>query len=103
MVQIVGLPGERVQIENDTFIVNGQELDSEKYPVPRWLRGRRVSANVGDDSYFISCQYSVRAHGRQLTNANIHDICLIRSSNIEARAFMRWLPLSRRGFLREVE
>ena len=103
MVQIVGLPGEHVQIENDTFIVNGQELDSEKYPVPRWLRGRRVSANVGDDSYFISCQYSVHAHGRQLTDTNIHDICLIRSSNIEARAFMRWLPLSRRGFLREVE
>jgi type IV secretory pathway protease TraF len=103
VVQIVGLPGEHVQMENAAFIVNGQELGSEKYPVPRWLRGRRVSVNVGDDFYFVSSQYNVRTHGRQLNDANIGDMCLIRGSNIEALAFMRWLPLSRRGFLREME
>jgi len=98
--QIVGLPGERLEIQDDVFIVNGQQLDEKQYPVPQWLRAENFSDTIPEDSYFVSAQYNVAAHGVTLENAHISKVCLIKTDNIEAKAFMRWWPLSRRGFLR---
>ncbi len=36
--EIVGLPGERLQIANEVFIIDGQLLDVEKYPVPQSIQ-----------------------------------------------------------------
>jgi hypothetical protein len=101
--QVIALPGEVLEIGNGAFIVNGEQLDTERYPVPEWLRQRTFSVNIGDDRYFVSAEYRVYARGRRLTNADIIDACIVRQSDIEAQAFIRWLPLSRRGFIKEIE
>ena len=98
--EIVGLAGEQLQIVDGVFIVNGQMLEMEKYPVPQWLRKVDFSVTVPDDSYFVSMQYSVTAHNIKLNASYIGQVCLVKAGDIEAKAFMRWWPLSRRGFIR---
>jgi hypothetical protein len=99
--EIIGLPGEVVEIKNGVFLVNDQKLNPEKFPVPNWLRNRQVSVTVANDSYFVSSQYDVTIGGRaSVTNQHIIDTCVIKASDIEAQAFMRWWPIRRRGFIR---
>lgn len=103
IVQVIGLPGEQIEIEDDAFIANGQRLDTDKYPVPRWLQGRMFSVIIKDDSYFISSEYDVQAQGNRQVSEAIRNTCVVPKSDIEGIAFMRWLPVSRRGFIREIE
>jgi hypothetical protein len=99
--QIVGLAGEQLEIQNGVFIVDGQQLDIDKYPVPQWLQKVNFSVKISNDSYFVSARYNVAAHGGvKLQTSHILQVCLVKASNIEANAFMRWWPLSRRGFIR---
>lgn len=99
--EIIGLAGEQLQISGGIFIVDGQQLNAEKYPVPEWLRNRNFSAKIPDDSYFVSAQYNVRAYGGiKINDTHISRVCLTKASDIEAKAFMRWMPLLKRGFLR---
>lgn len=98
--EIVGLGGEQLQIVEGVFIVNGQRMETEKYPVPQWLGKVDFSITVPDDSYFVSVQYRVTAHNIKLNASHIRQVCLVKDSDIEAKAFMRWWPLSRRGFIR---
>jgi hypothetical protein len=98
--EIVGVGGERLQIENNTFLINGQKLDTEKYPVPKWLRDRYLSVIIPDGSYFLNVLYDVNAHGLELNNPVILRVCLVESGDIEAKAFLCWWPLSRRGFIK---
>ncbi len=97
--EIVGLPGETIQIVKSVFVVNGQELNTEQYPVPSWLRNGNFSGTVPDNCYFVSTRYNVVVHGTALTDAHIGQVCFIPTRDIEARAFLRWWPLARRGFL----
>ena len=99
-VQIVGLPGETIQIHENTYIVDGQPLDSEKYPVSQWLHGREFSDTVPSETYFVISEYDVHINIRE---GHIRTACLIGFEDVRARAFMRWLPLSRRGFIEEME
>jgi type IV secretory pathway protease TraF len=103
IVEIIGLPGEMVWIRDGNFFIDGQQLDSEKYPVPGWLRDRKISVKINEDGYFVSSAYSIQGPGRNIPETMIHSACIVQSTDIEAKAFMRWLPLSRRGFLMEVE
>jgi len=100
IVQIVGLPGETVQTRNDVFIIDGKPLDQEKYPPPRWLHERQVSIIVPPDCYFVSSEYNAP---RNIREGHIRTACLIDFDAVRARAFMRWLPVSRRGFIEETE
>jgi len=99
IVQIIGLPGEKLEIIEGTFFIDGQLLDTERYPVPQWLRTREISVKIPEDSYFVSTEYNVDRRGRGLDERTILAACLIRSEDISARAFMRWLPVGKRGFL----
>jgi hypothetical protein len=99
--EIVGIAGDQLQIVDDTFIINEQKLDVERYPVPLWLRNRDISAIIPDDNYFVSVPYYVQAHGVELNSSVILRMCLVKPSDIEAKAFLRWWPLSRRGFIKE--
>ncbi len=101
--EIVGLAGEEVQIAGGAYIINGKELDKEKYPVPEWLRNVNFSIMVPEKSYFVSMRYNLTAYGMALNNSDIRNICITTADDIEAKAFMRWWPLSRRGFIRNVE
>lgn len=98
--EVVGLPGERLQIINEVFIVDGKLLDVEQYPVPQWLLSRTFSATIPNDSYFVSTRYNVSAHGITLNASHIKQVCMVKTGDIEAKAFMRWWPLLRRGFLK---
>jgi hypothetical protein len=104
-VQIVGLPGEEIQIKDNTFVVNGRILDANEYSVPEWLRGRKLWAtHIADDSYFVNNVYNVTGAGRvNLSAEMVNSVCQVKISDVEARAIMRWLPLARRGFLRSDE
>jgi hypothetical protein len=97
--EIVGLPGENIGIIRHVFVVNGRELNTEQYPVPKWLQNRNFFSTIPENHYFVSTRYSVAVHGLTLTRRYIEQVCLIATDDIEARAFLRWWPLARRGFL----
>jgi type IV secretory pathway protease TraF len=102
--EIVGLAGEQVEIVNSSFVVDGKTLDAKKYPVPEWLRGHNIAPiSVPDTSFFVSIVYNVNGHGMVLDAGLVGQACVVRSSDIEAKAVMRWFPLARRGFLRAGE
>ena len=98
--QIVAFPGEQLEIQNRVFTVNGKKLDVDKYPVPQWLQKLKFSATIPNNSYFVSARYNVVAHGVKLEASYVRNVCIVKAENIEAKAFMRWWPLSKRGFIR---
>jgi len=103
--QIVGLPGEAVHVENHAYVVGGQRLDLNHFPVPRWLQEfppRSVAGIIVPvNSYFVSMDYTVGGHGHAaVTDQMISNVCVARASDIRGRAFMQWWPFSRRGFIR---
>jgi type IV secretory pathway protease TraF len=98
--EVVGIAGEKLQIDDDTFIIDGQKLDMEKYPVPQWLRNRNISAIIPEGSYFLNVLYDVRDHGVGVNSSVILRACLVKRGDIEAKAFLCWWPLSRRGFIK---
>jgi len=100
--QIVGLPGEQLEIRGGFFVVNGQQLGVDKYPVPQWLQKFNFSATIPDNSYFVSASYNVAGYGMNLQAqaSHIRQVCVVKTSDIEAKAFMRWWPLLKRGFIR---
>lgn len=104
-VQIIGLPGEEVQIKDNAFVVNGRILDANEYSVPGWMTMRKsVVIRVADDSYFVNNVYNIAGHGAlTLNEAIIGNVCIVGARDIKAKAIMRWLPLTRRGFLRSDE
>jgi hypothetical protein len=104
IVQIIGLPAETLQINQDVYIIDGRPLDSEKYPVPQWLHERKFSTTIPPDSYFVSSEYNIPVRGRGgIGDPQIRTVCVISFEAVRARAFMRWSPVSRRGFIEETE
>lgn len=104
IVQVIGVPGDTVEIREDFFAVNGEALDVERYPLPRWLHGRTLSATIGPGAYFVSSEYTIQVHGvGNVPDEQVKAQCLVDANDIEGRAFMRWLPISRRGYIEETE
>lgn len=98
--QIVGLPGETVALADGLYSAGGEPLDPARFPVPGWLQRSKTGIAVHPGSYFVSLPYSLRGHGgATLTNQAIHDVSLFGAEEIQGRAFMRWWPLGRRGFI----
>lgn len=101
IVQIIARGHDRLMIKGNSFIVNGKKMDSDKYPVPQWLQNLEISTTIPDDTYFVSANYSVSGYGGQRLNQSyVLQVCLVKAENIKGRAFMRWLPLTKRGFIR---
>lgn len=96
-VQIIGLPGETVGLKENVFYIDDEPLDADRFPVPGWLRGRALTATVPEDSYFVSAQYE----GRGYNASQAIDVSLIDRERIAAKAFLRWNPVRRRGFINE--
>jgi hypothetical protein len=93
--QVIALGGDTVAIVNDQFVVNDQQLDAEQYPLPTWLKRQKFSTVVPQDSYFISAQY----RGTGYTESQAIEVCVVSQGQIVAKAFLRWMPLRRRGFI----
>lgn len=98
--QIVALPGERIELKDDSFVVNDQKLDNNKYPVPRWLHNRKILFIISQGSYFVTSNYNVTERGRNLNNSDISGACIYKTDEIQAKVFMRWYPLSKRAFIK---
>lgn len=104
IVQVIGVPGDTVEIREDSYAVNGEPVDPNTYPLPRWLRGRELSAKIKPGAYLVSSEYRIQARGfGNLPDEQVIAMCLVNANDIEGRAFMRWLPISRRGYLEEIE
>lgn len=97
--QIVGLPGDTIKIAEGFYAVGDEPLNPERFPVPRWLQNRRMTVVVRPASYFVSSPYTVRGRAGALTDQAVRDACLMKMEDIQGRAFMRWWPLQRRGFI----
>jgi hypothetical protein len=98
--QIVGLPGETLKLAHGFYAVGDEPLDPERFPVPRWLEDQKMTVFIRPGQYFVSSAYTVRAQGNaRLTNEAIRTVCLLEGGSIQGRAFMRWWPLGRRGFI----
>ncbi len=97
--QVIGLPGEKVSIVKGIFSVDGQTLNAERFPVPHWIRNRPLQISVPRGSYFVSSEYTVGGHGMGLTEQAIRTVTIVSGERIRGRAFMRWWPLGRRGFI----
>jgi hypothetical protein len=95
--QVIGLGGDTVAIINDQFVVNDEVLDPEQYPVPAWLKRQTFSTVVSKGSYFISAQYQ----GTGYNEAQAIEVCIVNQEQIIAKAFLRWNPLRRRGFIKD--
>lgn len=102
--QVIGVPGDTVEIRGGLYAVNGKVLEGKAYPLPQWLRGRTLSATIRPGAYFVSSEYTVQVQGvARVSDDLIRAMCLVDIENIEGRAFMRWLPISRRGYIEEIE
>jgi len=101
--QVVALPGEIVKVEKDRFTVNRRELDPAEFKVPRWLRKQKVSLPLGREEYFVRMGYNVELRGRYQLEELVRRTLVVKRSAIRGRAFMRWMPVRRRGFLKENE
>jgi hypothetical protein len=102
-MQIVGLPGETLDIEEGSFFINGNRLDDDQYPLPDWLQGMKMSVEIPNGSFFASSEYNVNRRGRGLESRDVNSVCVIPADQFEAKAFMRWLPVRRRGYIKEIE
>ena len=103
VVQIVGLGGEKLEIKEETFFINGIALEQDKYPVPGWLHNVEFSTKIPEDKYFINVEYHVRRRGINMTIDDVANICILGVERLRAKAFMLWLPLRRRGYIMELE
>jgi hypothetical protein len=100
--QVVGRPGDVVDVDNGKFRVNGKVLDAEQYNFPGWLANRKFSAVVPEGFLFLCAEYDVHVHGNvALTNGMIIQATLVEVRNVRGIIFMRWLPLGRRGYITE--
>jgi hypothetical protein len=99
--QIVGLPGEKLEILNGNFFINGQILDVNEYPSVEWLRVNSYSVIIPENSYFVNIQYRIYNHNIPNISPYISNVCIINFVNFESRVFMQWLPISRRGFINQ--
>lgn len=98
--EIVGLGGEKFEINGDHYAINGVELDNKLYPVAKWLKINHYSIIIPSDSYFVNVEYRVGGHGMEISEY-IRRACVINNEEIETKAFMQWMPLARKGFLKE--
>jgi hypothetical protein len=103
--QLVGLPGDQVSWAPTGFIVNGRQLDPGKFPLPDWLRGDSGSQRLGKNGYFVTMEWRIEGgtHGYGGHADVISLTCVYGRQDLLARGVMRWLPLRKRGFLKELE
>ena len=100
--QLVGLPGDTVALKGGAFSVNGVARDPAEFAVPLWLRTDTFSIVLGKEECFVTMEYNATVRGAGRAGA-IRQACVIPRGRLLARGFMRWLPLWRRGVLKEIE
>lgn len=99
--RIIGLPGEKIKIENGSFYINGQKLDERYIPQNIRISGGLYlpigkEEKIPENSYFVSGDN--RSHSSDSREwGSIHENAII------GRAFLRYWPPDRIGVLPKVE
>jgi signal peptidase I len=105
--QIVGLPGDTAQINEGVFQVNGKVVDSQKFPIPAWMKGAKLTIVLPAGTYFVTSEYNLNFHGNiNINNVMpdmIRNVCCVRLDDIRGRVSMKWLPIWQRSRLKEIE
>jgi hypothetical protein len=103
--QLIATPGEVVSWSAEGFAINGRALDPWKFPVPNWLRGDSGARGLGKNEYFVTMEWHMEGEGYGYGgHADVISLtCLYGRHDLLARGVMRWLPLRKRGFLKELE
>jgi len=92
--QVIGLPGEKIEIISRTVRINGQVLDENylQYPYPENQDLEKGSYNVPQDSYFLL------GDNRDYSQDSRHFGCIARSKIIGQARYIYWAnDLSRIG------
>lgn len=100
--QVVGRAYETVALppkEPAQFYLQGNPLDPNRVPVPRWLQAVDWRGSVPADHYFVSQVFRMRGRGMVTTQAMIVGACMVPAERVHRRAVMVWWPLHRRHFL----
>jgi len=103
--QLIALPGDQLRLTREGFVVNGRALDPLEFPVPESLRGDSGPMALGKDEYFVTMEWRVESRevGLAARVAVALRGCVYHRPELLARGVMRWFPLRRRGFLKELE
>ena len=94
--RIIGLPGEKVKIENGKVFINGKELENDKGLEDILIAGNAASEiSLGQDQYFVlGDNRNNSSDSREPTIGNV------RRDEIIGRAWLRTQPLTSFGLLR---
>jgi len=115
VTQVIGVPGDRVSVTGGRFVVNGKALDAERFPVEEWIANERNLPGGGAgtrrpllaEEFLVRMRYSRSVRGYSFAQMRRgpprEGPLVVGRRQILARAFMRWMPLARRGFLADVE
>ncbi len=93
--RIIGLPGESVQIVDDTILINGSPLSENFGKDPITYQGIAAEKlTLADDEYFVL------GDNRTVSlDSRYEKVGPIKKKNIEGRAILRIWPLSKFGFI----
>lgn len=103
--QVVGCGLDQIIIDSEgterprQFYCEGEPLDPNEVPVPRWLHGVSWVGDVPSDHFFVSHTFRMSGQDFDITNHVIRSACMIPTERIHRRATMVWWPLQRRHFL----
>jgi len=117
VTQVIGLGGQRISVKGMQFLADGEPLDPERFPAENWNGnaadfqgdGAGTRRRLRKSEFLVRMRYSrnVRGYGSTLgarrTGREREGPLVVGRGQILARAFMRWMPLSRRGSLAENE
>lgn len=96
MKRVIGLPGDKLEIHEERLLVNGREdpalASLEIAYGPQYLTEDGATVEVPTDSYFVVGDNSRNSFDSRHWG-------FVPATNIKGRAFFRYWPLSRIGFL----
>lgn len=98
--RIIGLPGERIELKNNTFFVNGQPLEENYIPddfetLPgAFLKDRTIT--LGADEYFVSGD-------NRPYSSDSRSWGPINRTAIVGRAFFSYWPIKTSGLIKKAE
>jgi len=110
--QLIALPGDQLVVTPKGFVLNGRALDVVKFPVPASLNWESATLTLGKDEYFVTMEWRAleeEAHGGLGAGGRVVTVrvaaldCVYPGQDVLARGVMRWSPIWRRGFLKELE
>lgn len=101
--QAIAWPGDTVVVTGEHFLVNGQVLDPNRIPVHSWLGNDPWTCRVEQDHVFIVSRFSLRQHGRQLSDSRRKQVCHVENRHVYGQAIRVWWPLTRRHRLPQME